>query len=179
MELIGEGEDESFVIEALAKTIHDAWCKERETQGWRFGRQRSEEKKEHPLMSEFDALPEVDKERNRVTARVTHAKLLDVGFRIVRGQSTRPNPDGRHYIGKEEYEQQLPKLMRIEHDIWLRDHLLKGYDWAPVTNENLLLHRDVTVFERVPGEDQAYDDVIARSIYDGLQRQGYAIVKTT
>jgi hypothetical protein len=178
MTLIREGEEVSPVIEALAKAIHDVWYAARKAQDWRYGPQRSEEKKEHPLMLDFDELPEVDKERNRLTARVTHAKLLDVGFRIIRRQSTGDNPDGQNYISKEEYEEQLPKLMRIEHDIWLRDHLLKGYDWATVTNENLLLHRDVTFFERVPREDQVYDDVIARSIYDGLQRQGYALVRT-
>jgi hypothetical protein len=153
--------------------------RERESQGWRYGPQRSEEKSEHPLMLDFDELPEVEKERNRLTARVTHAKLLDVGLRIVRRQGTQGNRDGEKYISKEEYEQQLPTLMRIEHDIWLRDHLLKGYDWAPVTNDDLLLHKDVTVFERVTREDQVYDYVIARSIYDGLQRQGYALVRNT
>ena len=141
--------------------------------------ERSEEKKEHPLMLDFDKLPEFAKEGNRLTARVTHAKLLDVGFRVVRRQSVQGNPDGQNYISKEEYEQQLPKLMRIEHDIWLRDHLLKGYDWTAVTNEQLLLHRDVTVFERVPHEDQVYDDVITRSIYDNLQGQSYALVRIT
>jgi hypothetical protein len=45
-------------------------------------------------MLDFDELPEVEKERNRLTARVTHAKLLDVGLRIVRRQGTQGNRDG-------------------------------------------------------------------------------------
>ena len=178
MSLIESGEVAAPVIEALAETLHDAWCQEHETQGWRYGPQRNEETREHPLMRPFKDLPEPEKERNRLTARVTHAKLLDVGFRIVQQSNDKvDNRNGQGYVSRHEYNKQLPQLREIEHDIWLRNHLLKGYDWAARTNEDLLLHRDVTVFEKVPQEDQIYDDVIAGSIYERLEREGYALVR--
>jgi len=178
MELIEPGELAAPVIEALAETLHDAWYQEHEKQNWRYGRQRNEKTREHPLMLSFKDLPESEKERNRLTARVTHAKLLEVGFRIVQQSNGKgDNRNGQGYVSRHEYNEQLPKLREIEHDIWLRNHLLKGFDWAASTNEDLLVHRDVTVFEKVPQEDQVYDDVIAGSIYEGLERKGYALVK--
>jgi hypothetical protein len=178
MSLIEPGEVVAPVIEALAETLHDAWYQEHEKQDWRYGPQRNEETREHPLMRPFNDLPEPEKERNRLTARVTHAKLLDVGFRIVRQSNDMgDNLNGQGYVSRHEYNKQLPKLREIEHDIWLRNHLLRGFDWAARTNEDLLLHRDVTVFEKVPQEDQVYDDIIAGSIYERLEREGYALVR--
>jgi RyR domain len=178
MSLIEPGEVVAPVIEALAETLHDAWYQEHKKQNWRCGPQRNEEAREHPLMRPFKDLPEPEKERNRLTARVTHAKLLDVGFRIVRQSNDMgDNRNGQGYVSRHEYNKQLPHLREIEHDIWLRNHLLKGFDRAPRTNEDLLLHRDVTVFEKVPQEDQAYDDVIAGSIYERLEREGYALIR--
>jgi RyR domain len=178
MKLIEPGEVATPMIEALAETLHDAWCQEHEKQDWRYGPQLDEETREHPLMLPFVHLPEPEKERNRLSARVTHAKLLEVGFRIVQQSNDKgDNRNGQGYVSEQEYNEHLPKLREIEHDIWLRNHLLKGYDWAVRTNEDLLLHRNVTVFEKVSQEDQVYDDVIARSIYEGLERKGYALVR--
>jgi len=129
-------------------------------------------------MLPFEDLPEPEKERNRLTARVTHAKLLEVGFRIVQQSNDKgDNRNGQGYVSRHEYSKQLPQLREIEHDIWLRNHLLKGFDWAASTNEDLLLHRDVTVFEKVPQGDQVYDDVIAGSIYERLEQEGYVLVR--
>jgi hypothetical protein len=178
MSLIEPGEVVAPIIEDLAETLHDAWYQEREKQDWRYGTQRNEKEQKHPLMRHFKDLPDPEKERNRLTARVTYAKLLDVGFRIVRQSNDKgDNRNGQGYVSKHEYNKQLPHLREIEHDIWLRNHLLKGFDWAAETNEDLLLHRDVTVFEKVPQEDQVYDDVIAKSIYEGLKRKGYDLVR--
>jgi hypothetical protein len=178
MSLIEPVEVVALVIEALAKTLHDAWCHEHKKQGWRYGPQRNEETREHPLMLPFEDLPEPEKERSRSTARVTHAKLLDVGFRIVQQSNDKGDiRNGQGYVSRHEYNKQLPQLREIEHDIWLRDHLLKGFDWAPRTNEDLLLHRNVTVFEKLPQEEQIYYDVMARSTYEWLEQQGYALVR--
>ena len=178
MSLIESGEAVAPIIEDLAETLHDAWYQEHEKQNWRYGPQRNEKEQKHPLMRHFKDLPDPEKERNRLTARVTYAKLLDVGFRIVRQSNDKgDNRNGQGYVSRHEYNKQLPHLREIEHDIWLRNHLLKGFDWAARTNEDLLLHRDVTVFEKLPQEDQVYDDVIAKSIYEGLKRKGYDLVR--
>jgi hypothetical protein len=69
----------------------------------------------------------------------------------------------------------MKKLMTIEHDIWLRDRLLKGYEWAPRTRDNVRLHRDVAVFSAVPMEDKRLDEVIIRSIPTVLWEHGYML----
>lgn len=162
--LIEEGEMEASVVEALAAATHEAWRQERKRQGTSAA---------NVLSVAYANLSEFNKELNRKTARFTYAKLLDVGVSVVRHKPTAR----RGHINRSQFNRVLPKLMQIEHDIWLRDHLLRGYDWSSRRNDQLLLHRDVTTFAKTPAEDQAYDRVIAESVYDGLAKFGYALVK--
>src|SRR4030095_13942125 len=97
--LIAEVGEVFPVIDALARTIHDGWYQERKAQGWRYAPKRNDGNREHHLMLDFDELPESAKQQNRLTARDTHAKLLDVGFRIV---PYKDSHDGQDYVSKEE-----------------------------------------------------------------------------
>ena len=67
--------------------------------------------------------------------------------------------------------------MKIEHDIWLRDHLINGYEWAKETDEALRLHRDVQPFEKVSPEDRELDWAIVKSIPKALAENGYILTK--
>jgi len=48
--------------EKLAERMHTEWYKEREDAGWRFGAQRLEEEKTHPLMKPWNQLAEGEKQ---------------------------------------------------------------------------------------------------------------------
>lgn len=177
--LIEKGDMEWLVIESLAEAAHEAWRSERAGRGWTFAEERDDDAKTSPQMVPYANLSEFDKERNRKTARFTYAKLLDVGFLVVRLDEKR-NADRDRYVTKRAFEKKIQKLIEIEHDIWLRNHLLRGFDWAPQTNKQLLkllLHRDITTFEKLPEEDKANNRAIAYSIYEGLERNGYALVQ--
>lgn len=39
------------------KDSHDAWCKHKLQEGWRWGEVKDPEKKEHPCLAAFDELP--------------------------------------------------------------------------------------------------------------------------
>ncbi|HEV2961223.1 MAG TPA: RyR domain-containing protein [Candidatus Angelobacter sp.] len=172
--LIDEGEMEWQVVEALAEAVHEAWKKERERQGWSYAKKRDDTAKTSPQLVGYAQLSELDKELNRNTARLTYAKLHDVGLCV----SLRTRKPAARYLSKAQFNKKLDSLIRIEHDIWLRDHLLRGYDWAVETNDELrrcLLHRDITTFEKMTEQDKANDHVIAESVYDGLKKHGYAL----
>jgi hypothetical protein len=67
--------------------------------------------------------------------------------------------------------------MEIEHDIWLRDRLLQGYQHAPVTNEALRLHRDVVSFQEQLPEDRRLDQAIVDAIPAALRKRQYKLVR--
>ncbi len=170
---VAEGELELPVIEALAEACHAGWYRVREEDGWSFGSPRDDARRLHPMMRPYAELSEEDKEKSRITARLTNAKLLEIGRRIVRftpDDQKRP-PD----VTLSEAERD--RLMEIEHDIWLRDRLLQGYQYAPVTDESLRLHRDVVPFRDQLPEDRRLDQAIAEAIPATLARRQYKLVE--
>jgi hypothetical protein len=76
--------------------------------------------------------------------------------------------------------------MEIEHDIWLRELLIKGFR-APVqiagkaepqTRRSHFLHVDVVPFKEVIAAHQAYDRAIAESLWDDeVKKRNYVVVK--
>lgn len=68
--------------EQLAENIHELWAQERIAQGWRYGPQRDDTKKEHPCLVPYDQLPDSEKEFDRHTAVGTLKTILKLGHRI-------------------------------------------------------------------------------------------------
>ncbi len=72
------------LTEALAKNAHEVWARERMAQGWRFGPQRDDQRKEHPSLVPYEQLPEKEKVYDRNTAMQTLKAVTALGYRIVR-----------------------------------------------------------------------------------------------
>lgn len=70
--------------EELARHAHDLWARQRLRDGWRPGAHRDDVTKEHPSLVPYDALPEAEREYDRVTAMGTIRAILALGFRIVK-----------------------------------------------------------------------------------------------
>lgn len=71
------------LVEALARNAHDLWAAQRIADQWTWGPQRSDERREHPGLVEFDALPEGEKEYDRLLVRGTLRAILALGYRII------------------------------------------------------------------------------------------------
>ncbi len=168
-----EGRLEAEIIEVLAQACHEAWRKWRIRHKWTYAPERDDANRRNPLLLPYEELHDKDKERNRKTARLTHAKLLDVGYRIVPKPASGSGRSSKPVCSSTERN----RLIKIEHDIWLRDHLLNGYEWASGTKESVRLHRDIAVFDAVPTEDQELDGAIVGSIFDTLWENGYTLIK--
>ena len=168
-EHLREAQLELPVIEALATACHQSFCRARVKQGYKLGAVRDDEAKTHPLLKPYEQLSEADKERNRVTARLTYAKLSSIGYGIVRaGGSAAP-------IRSLPLEQS-EELMRMEHDLWLREHLLRGYEWAEKTSDDLRLHRDIVSYDELSAAERALDAVPIQDIVEVTGRYGYVLV---
>jgi hypothetical protein len=70
------------LTEQLAKNAHATWARQRLKEGWRYGPQRDDARKEHPCLVPYDSLPESEKEYDRSVALATLKALLAMGYRI-------------------------------------------------------------------------------------------------
>lgn len=72
------------LTEVLSKNAHEVWAQERMAQGWRYGQDRDDARKEHPCLVPYDELPESEKVFDRNTAMGTLKAVLALGYRITK-----------------------------------------------------------------------------------------------
>jgi hypothetical protein len=79
-------------VERLARMEHARWMRHHTDRGWTYGPERNEERKEHPDILDWSALPEEGRDMDRATVRALPDVLADAGFRIVRLTGPRDHP---------------------------------------------------------------------------------------
>ena len=77
-------EDLSELQEAIAENAHEIWAKNRRDQGWSYGLERNDQKKETPDMIPYCNLPESEKLYDREMAMQTLKLVKKLGFEIVK-----------------------------------------------------------------------------------------------
>lgn len=78
------GKDLEELVEQMAKNVHEVWAQTRMDQGWTYGEQRDDAKKQHPCLVAYEELPEEEKEYDRNTAVGTLKLIRKLGFNIGR-----------------------------------------------------------------------------------------------
>jgi hypothetical protein len=73
------------LTELLAQNAHDLWARLRIEQGWRWGPERNDARREHPSLVPYADLPESEKQADRDTAIGTLKVILARGYRIEQG----------------------------------------------------------------------------------------------
>ena len=68
--------------EAVAKHEHDRWANERLRSGWTYGNPRDNARKQHPLLVDWDQLPEEAKDKDRDTVSHLPALIERAGFQV-------------------------------------------------------------------------------------------------
>ena len=71
--------------EAIAENLHDVWAINRIKEGWTWGSERNDEKKQHPDLIPYCALPDSEKESDRLMAWNTLKLVKKLGFEIKMG----------------------------------------------------------------------------------------------
>ncbi len=75
------------LTELLAKNTHDIWAQQRLAEGWKYGPQRDDNRKEHPGLVFYEELSESEKLYDRNTALGVIKTLLALGYRIERNEA--------------------------------------------------------------------------------------------
>ena len=70
------------LTELLAENSHENWAAQRISEGWKYGPQRNDAKKEHPCLVPYSDLPDSEKEYDRISAMETLRAILALGYRI-------------------------------------------------------------------------------------------------
>lgn len=81
-------EDLNELREAIAENAHDIWAAERLAQGWSYGPERNDARKENPCMVPYSQLPEKEKDFDRSMAMDTIKLLKKLGYDLIERKDT-------------------------------------------------------------------------------------------
>lgn len=70
--------------EAIAENAHEVWAEARMNEGWTYGAQRDDIHKKHPNLVPYSALPDSEKEYDRIMAMNTIKLVWRLGFDLVK-----------------------------------------------------------------------------------------------
>lgn len=69
-------------IEQMARKEHEGWMQEKLAEGWQWGEVRSDAKRRHHLLLEWEQLDEATREKNRRLVREWPATLAEAGMQL-------------------------------------------------------------------------------------------------
>lgn len=72
------------LTEEMARNVHEVWAVGRMAEGWTWGLERNDAKKENPCLVPYEELPDSEKEYDRNTAIETLKLILSLGYSIER-----------------------------------------------------------------------------------------------
>jgi hypothetical protein len=162
LKLLQEGELTADIIEPLAQACYE---------GYRQGKPAAE----RASMPEYVAIDECEKEKNRFVARVAQAKLADIGYvirRVPPGCGTR-GPMPKPPFSPDE----ISCLAVLEHDRWLRELLIQGFEYGTASNRSLRRNSNIGRHDVLEPEIQRLDEIAAREILKALWEFGFEVVR--
>ena len=74
--------DVERLIPQLAQNAHDVWALARRGEGWRYGRRRDDEQRLHPSLVDYAALPDAEREYDRLLVSEVLKLLISMGYRL-------------------------------------------------------------------------------------------------
>ena len=77
-------EELNGLAEEIAKNVHEVWSEGRMKEGWTYGKERDDAKKQHPCLVPYEDLTEIEKEYDRNTSQETLKLIMKLGFKIVK-----------------------------------------------------------------------------------------------
>lgn len=72
------------LVEVMAENVHEVWVQARMNEGWTYGPERSDERREHPCLVSYADLPEAERQYDRNTAMGTLKLIHKLGYRIIK-----------------------------------------------------------------------------------------------
>lgn len=70
------------LMERLAENTHEIWALKRISEGWTWGPERNDSRKEHPCLVPYNQLPESEKAYDRSVVEEILKAILTLDYRI-------------------------------------------------------------------------------------------------
>lgn len=77
-------DDTDDEVTLMAKLEHEHWCREKTSEGWKYGPEKDSDRKINPSILPWGDLPETDQEKNKNYVRRLPRLLARAGFQIER-----------------------------------------------------------------------------------------------
>ncbi len=169
LSLVQQVELEGQMLEGLAEAAHEVFCEGLKARGFHYGPKTDEKLKTHNALLPYTELSEDLKEQNRLNVRDIPTKLAVAGYIMIPARSNEPP---FNFPGEP-----LEELAQAEHERWMQSMLEDGWAYAPKTDREKKLHKDLESWKNLPEEEKEKDRDLVRGIPEILARAGYAIVK--
>jgi hypothetical protein len=162
-------EPDGDLLEKLAEAAHEVFCGHLRKEGYRYGPETREKEKIHSSLRPYSELSENEKEQNRNNVRDIPKKLLSIGYAMIPARG-KEKPSA---LGEEEVE----RLVRMEHERWMREKLDTGWKYAKETVKSKKRHKLLVPWDDLPQEEKEKDYVLVKGIPQILAKAGYTIVR--
>lgn len=90
-------EELAELAEQIAKNVHEVWSAGRMKDGWTYGPERNDAKREHPCLVPYEDLPETEKEYDRQTSQETLKLIMKLGFKIFKVAGAHTGAESARY----------------------------------------------------------------------------------
>jgi hypothetical protein len=156
-------------LDKLGAAAHEIYCETKKAEGFAYGPEKSQEKKTSPLLVSYAELPEWAKEANRVNVRTVPHKLAAAGYIMIPARNNQP---ALEFPGDD-----LEKLARLEHDLWMAAKIAAGFRLGMPTAEDPKRNEYLVDWEKLDEATRNIDRSLIKGIPRILARAGYAIEK--
>lgn len=78
------------LLDKLARNTHEVWARKRLDEGWTYGPQRDDKRRETPLLVPYDELPESERDYDRKVALETVKYVLALGYEFNKSGDSSP-----------------------------------------------------------------------------------------
>ncbi|WP_298864338.1 RyR domain-containing protein, partial [uncultured Gimesia sp.] len=160
MQDILEGEQHKLPVDVLEKLAEAGY------EGWREATGKNENMK-------YDEQTEDEKKSSREPVSRRIIALAEAGYTP---QLTSDSNAKDEMLKLAEDHDLLERLMQQEHNVWLRGHLVDGWELTDIRNNQLRLHQDIRKFKELPEVQQNINKSIIQKTIEALQEAGYNLV---
>jgi hypothetical protein len=135
------------LLEELAEVAHEVFCQRLRSEGYTYGPQTDHKKKTHSSLMPYAKLPEDEKEQNRSNVQNIPNKLARVGYIMIPARSKEAPVGFPPSV--------VEQLAEMEHERWVKTKAEAGWRWAPETEKDKKLHKDLLPWRRLSDEERA------------------------
>lgn len=154
---------EKLPIRGLAVELHRSWVEHKHEQGYVYGTQVDDTRKEHPNLVPFEDLTQEEQDYDVNSARFLASTILGLGYSIEKSDS-----------GMQKLRDDAELLLLVDflaenaHEAWAARKMALGWSYGLERNNALLTHPDLVRYTQLPETSKQADKQQALKVINSL-----------